>query len=176
MYDKHPPLADKEGQAVVPLSRMNGAYLLNRSQGVQYWGPGGDRYEFLATGEKSGGTNFILLANIPIGGGPPPHAHKNEAEAFILLSGALVFTIGTERFEAPENSFVHIPQGVIHTYANTGVQPAKALVVFSPAGMEGWFRDVLHCIGNEGETPYAYTARELDLMIATGPKYGVTWG
>jgi mannose-6-phosphate isomerase-like protein (cupin superfamily) len=133
MYDEHPPLADKEWQAVVPLKRVNGAYLLNRSQGVQNWGPGGDRYEFLATGEKSGGTNFILLANIPVGGGPPPHTHKNETEAFILLSGALVFTIGTERFEASENSFVHIPQGVIHTYANTGVQPVKALVVFSPA-------------------------------------------
>jgi hypothetical protein len=42
--------------------------------------------------------------------------------------------------------------------------------------MEGWFRDVLHRIGDEGVTPYAYTARELDLMIAAGPKYGVTWG
>jgi hypothetical protein len=83
-------------------------------------------------------------------------------EAFILLSGALVFTIEAERFEATENSFVHIPQGVIHTYANTGVQPAKALVVFFPAGRVGWFRDVLHRIGNEGVTPYASTARELD--------------
>jgi hypothetical protein len=51
---------------------------------------------------------------------------------------------GTERFEAPEISLLHIPQGVIHTYANTGVQPAKALVVSSPAGMGGWFRDALH--------------------------------
>jgi mannose-6-phosphate isomerase-like protein (cupin superfamily) len=176
MDDKFLTPGDTEGQAVVPVNLVNGAYLLNRSQGVQYWGPGGDRYEFLATGEQSAGTNFILLANIPIGGGPPPHAHKHETEAFILLSGALVFAIGPERFEAPENSFVHIPQGVIHTYANTGVHPAKALVIFSPAGMEGWFRDVLHRIGDEGVTPYAYTARELDLMIAAGPKYGVTWG
>jgi hypothetical protein len=31
MYDKHPPLADKERQAVVPLNRVNGAYLLGDS-------------------------------------------------------------------------------------------------------------------------------------------------
>ena len=36
--------------------------------GKSFWGPGGDRYRFLITGETSGGSCFIVECLVP----PPP--------------------------------------------------------------------------------------------------------
>jgi len=110
------------------------------------------------------------------GGGPPLHLHEKESEAFYLLSGSLTFQIGTESIRASQGDFVHIPRGVMHTYANTGDSRAMAIVVFSPAGMEGWFREVLVKAVDPAQGPYVYTEAQLQLMIAAGPRYGVSWG
>ncbi len=39
-------------------------------KGRSFWGPGGDKYEFLVTGKQSGNTTFILHCDVPAGGGP----------------------------------------------------------------------------------------------------------
>jgi hypothetical protein len=36
-----------------------------------YWGPGGDSYAFLVTGEESGGSHCVVEAHVPPGGGNP---------------------------------------------------------------------------------------------------------
>lgn len=105
------------------------------------------------------------------------HAHEKESEAFYLISGNLAFTIGSETVQASQGDFVHIPRGVLHTYANAGEKRALAFVTFSPAGMEGWFREVLVTVVDPTEqSPYLYTEAQLQLMIAAGPRYGVRWG
>lgn len=152
------------------------ALLVKNGKGNKYWGPGGDRYEFLVTGEESGGDSFTLLADVPVGGGPPLHAHQNESEAFYILNGSLTFKIGAETVHAAQGDFIHIPRGVMHTYANAGDLRASALVVFSPAGMEGWFHEVLVKIVDEATVPYVYTEAQLQRLIAAGPRYGVSWG
>jgi oxalate decarboxylase/phosphoglucose isomerase-like protein (cupin superfamily) len=40
-------------------------------------------------------------------------------------------------------SFVLIPRGTVHTFWNAGSTPAKLLVIFSPAGFEQFFVEVV---------------------------------
>lgn len=143
--------------------------------GTLYWGPGGDKYEFLVTGKQSGGTTFILNANVPVGGGPPPHIHNNESESYYIEEGELLFSVGDKTIDARAGDFVHIPKGTVHTFTNKGTVGARMLSIFAPSGMEGWFEDALVPVKSTDTKPHEYTHKELDYMIEVGPKHGVTW-
>jgi mannose-6-phosphate isomerase-like protein (cupin superfamily) len=72
---------------------------------------------------------------------PPAHVHHQEEEAWFILEGTFTFQIGDRTFEAGAGSFVLVPRGTVHTYWATGPQPHRWLTIFSPAGMEGYFRE-----------------------------------
>ena len=73
--------------------------------GKSFWGPGGDGYRFLITGETSGGSCFTVECLVPPGGGPPMHTHLREDECFYLLEGELEIEVGArESMSGPEIS------------------------------------------------------------------------
>ncbi len=147
----------------------------SEGEGKCFWGPGGDKYEFLVTGKQSGGTTFILHANVPSGGGPPPHIHNNESESYYVETGELVFTVGDQTINAKSGDFIHIPKGTVHTFTNKGKTKAKMLSIFAPSGMEGWFEEVLVPVKDKNEKAVVYNQKQLDFMIEAGPRHGVTW-
>ena len=49
------------------------------------WGVVGSVYAILAEGEQTGGQYTLVEAFVPPDGGPPPHTHTREDEAFYLL-------------------------------------------------------------------------------------------
>lgn len=64
--------------------------------------------------------------------GPDPHVHRRHADAFYVLEGSLVFGLGpdaAETVEAGAGSFVLVPAGVVHTFANQGSGEARFLNV-----------------------------------------------
>ena len=144
-------------------------------EGRSFWGPGGDKYEFLVTGKQSANTTFILHADVPVGGGPPPHIHNNESESYYVQDGQLIFTIGDTTIYAKAGDFVHIPKGTVHTFTNKGTKNAKMLTVFAPSGMEGWFEEVLVPVKDKNEKAVNYSKEQLAFMIEAGPRHGVTW-
>lgn len=144
-------------------------------QGRQFWGPGGDKYEFVITGRESGGSTFVLHASVPPGGGPPPHIHTRESETYFVEEGELRFTLGQESQTIKAGEFVHIPKGTVHTFTNVGTTVSRMLVVFAPAGMEGWFEEVLMPAQPTDTEPVDYAPAQLDFMIEAGPKHGVAW-
>ena len=99
----------------------------------------GDEYRFLITGEGSGGKYFIFHAVVPPGGGPPLHTQSREEEAFYVLEGELTFRPEGKSVVCGEGSFLHIPRGVPHSFKNESNVPARMLIIFSPAGIEGMF-------------------------------------
>ncbi len=60
----------------------------------------GDVYRFLATGEETSGKYAQWEANVPPGGGPPPHVHSREEEGFYILEGEITLQIGDGRLVA----------------------------------------------------------------------------
>jgi mannose-6-phosphate isomerase-like protein (cupin superfamily) len=67
--------------------------------------------------------------------GPDPHIHKEHADAFYVLDGELVFTVGADDREvrAGAGTLVIVPEGVVHTFGNEGPEDATFLNIHSPS-------------------------------------------
>lgn len=53
----------------------------------------GDIYRFLVTGAETDGRYALWEAIVPPGGGPPPHTHSREQEAFTSLKARSRFLL-----------------------------------------------------------------------------------
>jgi quercetin dioxygenase-like cupin family protein len=101
--------------------------------------PGGVRTEIHLTGEDTGGAFCLLHDRPPAGWSLPPHLHRNEAETIHIVEGAFEVVVDGERIELSAGETVHVPRGAVHSSANVGENAGKRVVIFSPAGMEGFF-------------------------------------
>ncbi len=139
-----------------------------------FLGPG-DRYRFLVTTAESGGSMFALDCEVGAGGGPPPHRHLTEDELFFIYEGSVDFTLAgvNRRIGAGESAFV--PRGAVHSYTNSGDQVARMVAVYSPAGMEGWFREVCTPWSQPDEPGLAVTPELIERMVAAGPRHNIEW-
>jgi mannose-6-phosphate isomerase-like protein (cupin superfamily) len=68
--------------------------------------------------------------------GPALHVHSREDEALYILEGEATIQLGPERIRAYGGSFVWMPRGVPHTFANPGTTPARLLGLAVPGGIE----------------------------------------
>jgi mannose-6-phosphate isomerase-like protein (cupin superfamily) len=64
--------------------------------------------------------------------GPPPHWRQQHDETFYVIAGTARFTVGDTQREAPAGTFVSVPTGAEHTFANTGDAPVTILNTFTP--------------------------------------------
>ena len=67
---------------------------------------------------------------------PPLHVHRRDDETFYVLDGELTLYVGDDVLTAGPGTCVHAPRNVAHTYEVTSSQPARWLIVSSPAGFE----------------------------------------
>ena len=102
---------------------------------------GGDVYSTLATGDETNDGYYLIHAVVPPGGGPPAHVHSREEEAFYIIRGELVFLAGDREVTARAGTFVNVPRGTKHRFRNVGDEAAELIFWFSPAGIEGLFRE-----------------------------------
>jgi mannose-6-phosphate isomerase-like protein (cupin superfamily) len=121
----------------------------------------GDLYTFLATSQE---TNFAFNAFdffVPPGGGPPPHIHNYEHEAFFVEEGNVRFFLGNEAGvpgtdnqiildAVPTGTFIFGPRLRPHGFANsdsTATQSgtnegARVLSITTPGGLDFLFEFV----------------------------------
>ena len=112
--------------------------LLQKGEGESYWVLG-DLYTFKVTGKQTNGAFTIIDQTIQPQGGPPPHVHHLEDEAFYVLDGRFSFLCGEKQSDYSTGSFVYIPRGTVHTFKNIDPQPGRLLVIITPAGLEDFF-------------------------------------
>lgn len=99
----------------------------------------GDTYTIKASGDSTNGAFALIEASVPPGGGPPPHVHGREDEAFYLLDGELEVLAGRTTARARVGDFLYLPRGIVHGFTNPGVTPARMLILTAPAGFERFF-------------------------------------
>ena len=92
--------------------------------------------EFLARSEDTPRFNLATIEIAPGRDGPPAHAHSDEDDSFYILSGELTFEVEGEEVVAPAGTFVLLPPGVTHTFANRTSEPVRMLNVHAPAGFD----------------------------------------
>ena len=102
-----------------------------------------------AAAEETGGAFTLIETATPPGGGPPLHLHDSVDEAFYVLDGSYEFVCGDRSIEAGRGAFVLLPRGVPHRY-RSGEQGGRMLMLFSPGGTEGYFRD-LAAVSSDGD-------------------------
>jgi quercetin dioxygenase-like cupin family protein len=179
-----PAIGDFLATVVVPASNfLPGAHvpatlaqpeLLHRpaDAGLTYWGPG-DMYRFLVTGEETGGAYFAMEAYVPPGGGPPPHIHRNEDETFYVVEGQVEILLGDELVTAGVGDFVNVPRGRVHRFHNSGAEPMRMILTFTPAGIEKFFEETLER-ALDTSLPTPDNVDEVAARyVAAAPRYGI---
>lgn len=108
---------------------------------------GGERLPFAgmefvirASGATTGGRLSILEEIDAVDA--PPHIHTREDELFFVLEGEHVYTVGHDEFTAGPGDVVHVPRGTRHAHRCLVPRVGRTLVIFSPAGMEDFFREI----------------------------------
>ena len=132
--------------------------------GEGYWVMG-DIFTYLVTGADSGGSYFTWISNVGPYGGPPPHVHHLEDEQFYVLEGELTFSVGDQTFQMRIGDFVHISRETVHSFKN-GPTPSRLLATFSPAGIEGFFREVGEPVKDRLASPLPVTEETIARLLA----------
>jgi len=73
--------------------------------------------------------------------GPPLHHHRDGVDSFYVLRGTLTIRGDHGETLAPEGSYVLVPPGVAHTFANHGDLPLTVLNV-APSGLAEYIQAV----------------------------------
>ena len=94
-------------------------------------------------GEQTGGSFFLSEVTIEPGfAGPPLHVHEKLHDMFYVLDGTLAMRLGAESIQVQPGTFVCVPPGTPHTFANPGAGPVRFLNFNTPSGWEDYMRDL----------------------------------
>ena len=118
-----------------------------------------------ASADTTGGAFTIFEESDPVD--TPLHVHQHEDELFYVLEGEHVFQVGQQEFRAGPGGVVFAPRGVPHAQRRVVPRAGRVLVLTSPAGFEGFFRELAAAdrAGRLGPEAYASASKT----------YGVTW-
>ncbi|WP_422930443.1 cupin domain-containing protein [Singulisphaera sp. PoT] len=141
-------------------------------EGQSVW-VAGDRYTIKATGEDTGGAFSLVEAEVPPGGGPPPHQHGREDEAFYVIEGEVEFQADGKRSVAGPGCWITLAKGSVHSFKNLSQVTAKMLIFLTPAGFEQYFLEVGRPASPEDTVPIIPTHEDIERMLALAPKYGI---
>jgi quercetin dioxygenase-like cupin family protein len=110
--------------------------------GPAYWAGNTEFVTLKLTGKETGGA-FALVELVALPGAePPPHIHHTTDETYYLLEGELAVLDGECTYTATAGSVVYLPKGTLHAWRNATTQPARALLLITPAGFEGVIPEV----------------------------------
>lgn len=133
---------------------------------------GGERLSFSgaefvvrASADTTGGAFSIVEEIAPLD--TPRHVHQREDELFFVLEGEHVFEVGDEAFRVGPGGLAFGPRGVPHAQRRIVPRTGRVLTMCSPAGFEGFFRE-LAAAEREGSIGPAVYAR-------VSGRYGITW-
>jgi mannose-6-phosphate isomerase-like protein (cupin superfamily) len=118
-----------------------------------------------ASAESTGGAFALFEENEPVD--TPPHIHEHEDELFYVLEGEHVFQVGHQQFRTGPGGLVFAPRGVPHSQKRVVPRTGRVLIFTTPAGLEGFFRELADADAGGRLGPEAYAA--------ASERYGVTW-
>lgn len=95
-------------------------------------------------------TDSVLAPGFP---GPVPHRHEHTFDVFFVVEGTVTFRLEGETRELPAGSFVLVPPGNVHTFANPSDKPARLLNIMAPAGLEQYLKEVAAAAAKSGRPP-----------------------
>jgi mannose-6-phosphate isomerase-like protein (cupin superfamily) len=92
--------------------------------------------EFLARSRDTPRFNLAVITIQPHRDGPELHERAAEDDSFYILEGELTFTVDDAEIAAGAGTFVLVPPGVPHSFANRGDAVVRLINVHAPAGFD----------------------------------------
>ena len=107
------------------------------------------------TGHRLGIGEITIPPHFP---GPIQHRHARHDEGFYVLAGTVRFTVGQDDYDAGVGTWVIVPPGAPHTFANVGEDNAVILSTFTPDLYVEYFRDLKKMVDSgQSMTPETMT-------------------
>jgi quercetin dioxygenase-like cupin family protein len=144
---------------------------LAADEGEHYW-IAGDTLTLKATAADTGGAYTLIEILARPGQGPPPHIHQNEDETFYVLDGRFEILLGEHLIDAGPGAFVLVPKGTLHRFRCVAERPSRLLVMFTPGGLEEFFREAGIRAAGDGPAP-AVDADEIARTEAAAARFGL---
>jgi quercetin dioxygenase-like cupin family protein len=114
-------------------------YAVGPGEGEALWFNGGLGV-LKATAAQTEGRLAAMELLAPKDFASPLHLHREEDEFFVVLAGEVRFQLGDDVIEAVAGSLVYGPRKVGHAFRVDSTE-ARLLLIFGPAGVEGFFRE-----------------------------------
>jgi quercetin dioxygenase-like cupin family protein len=103
------------------------------------WMPGGVRTEVHLSGEETDGAFCLLIDHPPGGWALPAHRHRGVAETIHIVEGEFELLLDGTTTRLSAGQTVYVPADAVHAGGNVGSSIGRRVVIFSPAGIEGFF-------------------------------------
>ena len=125
----------------------------------------GAEFVIRASAQTTGGALGIIEEIDPLD--TPLHVHRGEDELFYVLEGEHVVLVGDREHRVGPGGAVFGPRGVPHAQRRVVPRQGRILAIVTPAGLEGFFRDLAaaEAAGTIGPDAYAEVSE----------RYGITW-
>ena len=120
---------------------MSEPLVLGPGEGVRHEARGSVMFFKALASNTSGRLSLMERTLPPSGRMPPPHRHSGNDEAYFVLDGAVTFVLDGSTTTRGADTFVLVPAGAAHTFGNTSDEPARLLVIHSPA-LDGYFAEL----------------------------------
>ena len=85
----------------------------------------------------------------------------------------MTLQIDGETFIASVGDFVQIPNGVVHSFRNTGTRDAKMLVVNTPGGIESFYAEGFDPVTDLTSPPQPASPALMARIQAAAAKHGI---
>jgi quercetin dioxygenase-like cupin family protein len=97
----------------------------------------------------------------------PLHVHADDDELFYILEGEHVIEVGERELRAGPGGVVYAPRGIPHAQRRVEPGVGRLMVMTTPGGLDGFFRQLAEAdrAGTLGPDAYA----------AASERYGITW-
>jgi quercetin dioxygenase-like cupin family protein len=158
---------------------MTKPFNLEPQAGEKIWITG-DMVIIRATAADTGGAYTMIEAIASPGNGPPPHLHKNEHETLYVLEGDFEILNGDKErlLKAKPGAVAFVPKETVHRFRCVGDRTCRMLLVYTPGGIEGFFRESGRPATGDGPAP-PLESDEIARSEVAGRRYGlevVDWG
>lgn len=132
----------------------------------------GDTYTVLLSGAQSRGQLAVVHFDIPAGGGPIPHVHTRDFEAFFITAGEIELYADGEIVTGRPGDVAVLPENIPHCFKNRTDKRAEMIAVVAPSGFDQFLRQAgIPAI--RGKSAPAVDEAEKQRLVAASPDFGI---
>lgn len=119
--------------------------VIQKNQGTAFWMPqgNGEYIEVKVSSWNLADTQHtIFMHELPPGNRVMPHLHQDNTEIFIGLAGQGIMTLDGNDYDFLPETVIYVTKKTVHAILAIGNIPLRFMVIISPTGLEGRFKQM----------------------------------